>query len=630
MIVTLLIFVFISTFFFRGYTAYAKTKVDFPNIPTTNTSSKIIIKDYSKEEAGESVSDPDVIRKKPLQRDSVSGDSSRVDSRAEIGSDLGITASALSESSITASLGPNLIQNGSLEFANGSLPINWRNSRWLSNTGSFIYPITGINGGKAARITTTSYSSGDAKWYFDDVPVQSGRLYQFSEYSSSTVETTITIQYRMSNNTYIYRYLGTISAGPFKQNTYEFVPPSRAIAMTVFHSLGSNGILDTDEYSLNEIIVQNDENLVINGDMELSGTNNSPIGWKKGKWRENGAVFSYPVSGVSGSRAVKVSMSSYSSGDAKWYFEPIEVSLGKYFFDDQYISDVTTQVTVQFENSDGTFSYKWIGDLPPSSSFKSFSAVIDVPQMARRMTVFHLLAGVGSLTIDNVSLNRDGGNIFTTGAISLAFDDGWESQWDNAVPKLDSVGMKGNFYIITTHFSDYGYSGYMSTAQVRSLYNNGHLIGAHTRNHPHLTTLSLEYQRDEIEGSRSDLRALGLGEVNTFVYPFGEYDLNVIDVVISAGFNSARSTIRGYNSDTSDEYQLVHQSVESDTTIGQVRAWIDSALANKKWLILTFHRVSYDGDRYTVTPEVFAQIVDYLVSKNARIISVEEGISDMQ
>lgn len=55
-----------------------------------------------------------------------------------------------------------------------------------------------------------------------------------------------------------------------------------------------------------------------------SGT--QPIGWQKDKWGENTTTFAYLNTGYTGSRSVKVTISKYTSGDAKWYFNPIPVS----------------------------------------------------------------------------------------------------------------------------------------------------------------------------------------------------------------------------------------------------------------------------------------------------------------
>ena len=59
-------------------------------------------------------------------------------------------------------------------------------------------------------------------------------------------------------------------------------------------------------------------NLVPNFSLEnIDG--NVPMYWQSNNWGSNTATFEYPVLGVEQGKAVKVTISKYTSGDAKWY-----------------------------------------------------------------------------------------------------------------------------------------------------------------------------------------------------------------------------------------------------------------------------------------------------------------------
>jgi peptidoglycan/xylan/chitin deacetylase (PgdA/CDA1 family) len=195
---------------------------------------------------------------------------------------------------------------------------------------------------------------------------------------------------------------------------------------------------------------------------------------------------------------------------------------------------------------------------------------------------------------------------------------------------LNSAGLKGTFFVTSEQIADNGFTGYMSKSQIINLANQGHEIGSHTRTHTKLTSLSYAGQQDEIEGSRDDLLSWGVGPVNSFAYPFGDYNATTISIVKNAGYDSAASTINGYVSPVSDRYQLERQSVESGTTITQIKQWIDSAAANKRWLILTFHGIDNTGERYSTTPAIFNQAVDYLVQKGLPVVTVSEGLQSLE
>ncbi len=101
-----------------------------------------------------------------------------------------------------------------------------------------------------------------------------------------------------------------------------------------------------------------------------------------------------------------MTVTKYSSGDAKWDFDHINVASNTiYQFSDDYSSSVVTNVTIEFLMSDGTYQYQWLANAPATGgAWSSLSAQITVPKGAVSLTVLHALVGNGTLTIDNASL----------------------------------------------------------------------------------------------------------------------------------------------------------------------------------------------------------------------------------
>lgn len=549
--------------------------------------------------------------------------------------------SALSQTTTSTTLGPNLILNPSLENtdAQGN-PIGWGKGGYGTNTRVFSYPVTGASDPKAARVSVSNYVSGDAKWYFTDVPVTPGAVYQFSDYSMSGVPSIIDVRYAMSNGTFVYTDIASVNpSSTYQNNTVQITIPQNVISLTIFHLIKTNGTLTVDNYSLNQVTTTtppsppppSQNNLVQNGDFEISGANSLPQGWSKGGFGTNNRVFSFPVTGVNGSKAVNVSITSYTTGDAKWYFAPIPISPGIYTYSDQYTSSVPSTITVQFIRTNGTITYKDIASLPASSSFASASADFSVDASVQSVTVFHLIQSVGNMTLDGVSVLLKGNTagIFTTGAVTLRFDDGWLSQYQNAIPKMNSSGIHGTFYIVSQQLSNNGFPDFMSKVQVASIFSMGNEIGAHTRTHPFLSQLTVAGQQSEIQGSRSDLLSLNVGPILSFAYPYGDYSTTTISIVQSAGFTSAAATLDGFVSPTSDKYQMERQAALVTVPFSEYQQWIDSAVTNKRWLIIAIHKVDTSGDLYSITPTMFNQIVDYLVQKQIPVITISQGIQSM-
>lgn len=100
----------------------------------------------------------------------------------------------------------------------------------------------------------------------------------------------------------------------------------------------------------------------------------------------------------------------------------------------------------------------------------------------------------------------------------------------------------------------------MTDAQLRSLARHGVAIGAHTVNHPILSSVAGETARSEIEVGRHYLQDLLQQEIEVFAYPNGrpnlDYGIEHRDLVSELGFKAAVSTHWGVSTCQSDVYQL--------------------------------------------------------------------------
>jgi len=101
--------------------------------------------------------------------------------------------------------------------------------------------------------------------------------------------------------------------------------------------------------------------------------------------------------------------------------------------------------------------------------------------------------------------------------------------------------------------------GLRTLAESRSI-----AIGAHTRTHPWLATLSRDEQRAEIEAGRDTLQSVLGRDIATFAYPYGvleSIDDTTPTLVAEAGFKSAWTTERGGVEAGVDRFRLPRYSV---------------------------------------------------------------------
>jgi peptidoglycan/xylan/chitin deacetylase (PgdA/CDA1 family) len=100
----------------------------------------------------------------------------------------------------------------------------------------------------------------------------------------------------------------------------------------------------------------------------------------------------------------------------------------------------------------------------------------------------------------------------------------------------------------------------MSAGQVRAVHRSGIAIGAHTVDHPILTSVDAETARQQIRVSRSLLESMIEAPVRAFAYPNGrpvrDYSREHVAMAREAGFEFALSTAWGAATMQSDTYQI--------------------------------------------------------------------------
>lgn len=145
-------------------------------------------------------------------------------------------------------------------------------------------------------------------------------------------------------------------------------------------------------------------NLINNASVEQSA-NGQPTGWLTDKWGTNNATLTYKNNGQNGSHSLYVSMTSHSSGDAKWFFAPVAVSPNTtYAYSDYYKSSTWTDLLARFTDAQGNDTYQWLGGANKSTSWKKLTASVKTPANTTSMTIMHILSGTGNLQTDTFSL----------------------------------------------------------------------------------------------------------------------------------------------------------------------------------------------------------------------------------
>jgi len=163
-------------------------------------------------------------------------------------------------------------------------------------------------------------------------------------------------------------------------------------------------------------------------------------------------------------------------------------------------------------------------------------------------------AGYTSITLADLRAALAGTGRIPEKSYILTFDDGYRDFYTDAYPILKKYGMKSINYIIVNHI---GRSGNLTEDMIREMNSSGLVeIGCHTLNHDYLPKDAPPRARKEIVDCKSQLESRFGVKVESFAYPGGYYNSDVVKLVAEAGFKTAVNTVPGVIHSMDDIFTL--------------------------------------------------------------------------
>jgi peptidoglycan/xylan/chitin deacetylase (PgdA/CDA1 family) len=208
-------------------------------------------------------------------------------------------------------------------------------------------------------------------------------------------------------------------------------------------------------------------------------------------------------------------------------------------------------------------------------------------------------------------------------AVVLTYDDALDVHITNALPALDSLGLKATFYIAN-------YNG-MLQSQIpawRAAAAKGHELGNHTLFHPceggrpgrefvtpdyDLNNYSLNRITNEIRAMNALLTAIDGKTNRTFAFPCGDtkvHDTAYFDP-LQKEFVAARGVMPGIPAiDNVDIYNLPCYGVFNQSGEEMIQ-WVKDAIIHEGLLVILFHGVG-GGHSLNVSLPAHSQLLHYL------------------
>jgi peptidoglycan/xylan/chitin deacetylase (PgdA/CDA1 family) len=152
-----------------------------------------------------------------------------------------------------AAVGDELLTNPGAESGTAG----WTQNQWGSMNAAFSQPSTAHAGGRSFRVDASGWSSGDAKWVPDIVPVVGGQTYRISDWYMSNATTSYAVYWENSSGVGSWMNLDNVApATSWTAHNLTVVMPPTAVRAFPVHLIAANGYLQTDDYSMTQVAPQ--------------------------------------------------------------------------------------------------------------------------------------------------------------------------------------------------------------------------------------------------------------------------------------------------------------------------------------------------------------------------------------
>jgi peptidoglycan/xylan/chitin deacetylase (PgdA/CDA1 family) len=182
-------------------------------------------------------------------------------------------------------------------------------------------------------------------------------------------------------------------------------------------------------------------------------------------------------------------------------------------------------------------------------------------------------AGYRGVTLDQVARDWADGLALPRGRpIVISFDNGYRSQYVNALPVLRRLGWRGVENLQLSGLPPA--QGGLGAREIRALVRAGWELDTQGFTHADLPTLDPAELRHEVFDSRRVIRERYHVPANWFCYPSGLYDPAVAAAVEAAGYSGATTVAPGWAKSRSDFYRLPRLRVLRGMTASSLLALI--------------------------------------------------------
>lgn len=237
------------------------------------------------------------------------------------------------------------------------------------------------------------------------------------------------------------------------------------------------------------------------------------------------------------------------------------------------------------------------------------------------------LTAVEAQSADKIKSIQNNPNIKTSAVITFFDDDANPLFNDIWAPIIAAKGIKITIPVVTGRV---GGATSLSLSELLALQAAGHSIVSHTATHLNTTDQTVETLESEYATSKQWLIDNGFVGSDVVVYPGGIHDFTLTDIK-----NAARKYYRyavatdgllsgaTYSSLPMDNWAVPRPNGDT-LTEAQLKAYIDTAIAEKGWLNILTHSYVLNGDKAAQMTKL-SNVIDYAIAQGAVILPYLEA-----
>lgn len=230
-------------------------------------------------------------------------------------------------------------------------------------------------------------------------------------------------------------------------------------------------------------------------------------------------------------------------------------------------------------------------------------------------------------------------------AVVITYDDAIDQHLDNAIPVLDSLGLKATFYL--TAFSN---SMQKRLEDWKKLAVNGHELGNHTLFHPciggkgrewvkpeyDMTNYTVKRMVDETRMTNLFLASLDARSKRTFAFTCGDMKIGDSSFIhaMKDDFVAARAVRNEMHKIGEVDLYNVDCYMVNNHSAAQMIDWVKKAVETNSLLVILFHGVG-GGNGLDVTLDAHREVLTYIKQHEkdiwvAPMVDVAQHIKDWQ